>query len=327
MSHRSPASWGSLAAVFLVVALVPGLAAGQAAPRTAWGAPDLQGVWTSSTLTPLERPSELAGKEYLTEEEATALERRAAANQFVDRPPREGDPGTYNQVWFDRSTALVPNRRTSLIVSPPDGRIPYTPEARARQADNAQRREFGPYHSWLDIDTGERCITDGVPMIWQGYNANHQIVQTPDHVVIVHEMFNQYRIIPLDGRPHLSAPRWNGDMRGRWEGDTLVVESTNFADKTEYRWANVWREPSPTMHLVERFTRVDAHTIMYRATITDPSKFTSPWTVELPLTTNQAERGVTTGSLYEYACHEGNRAMTNVLSGARAQERASQSTR
>jgi hypothetical protein len=246
MSHRSLAlkSLSAAALVMLVVVwALPAPVEGQGPPRTAWGAPDLQGVWTSSTLTPLERPTELAGKEYLTDAEAAALEERAAANQFVDRPPREGDPGTYNQVWFDRSTALVPSRRTSLIVDPPDGRIPYTAEARARQADNAQRREFGPYHSWLDIDTGERCITDGVPMIWQGYNANHQIVQTPDHVVIVHEMFNQYRIIPLDGRPHVDAPRWNGDPRGHWEGDTLVVESTSFADKTQYRWATSGASP------------------------------------------------------------------------------------
>lgn len=316
--------------------LVPASAAGQGGavsastgadvPRTAWGDPDLQGIWTGSTLTPFERPPELGDRAYLTEEEAAALEAEAEATQFEERTPREGDPGTYNRIWFDSGTAIVPDRRTSLIVEPVDGRIPYTAAAAARQADNRDRRVNGPRETWLDIDTGERCITDGLPMIWQGYNPNHQIFQTPDHVVIVHEMFRDRRIIPLDRRPHGSVRQWNGDRRGWWEGDTLVVESTNFVDKSHYRWVDVWREPSETLHLVERFTRVDAHTIEYQATITDPSKFTDRMVVEVPLTNNQEERGVTVGNLYEYACHEGNYSIVNVLTGARSEEAAARAT-
>ena len=164
-------------------------------------------------------------------------------------------------------------------------------------------------------------MTDGVPMFWLGYNPNHQILQTPEHVVILHEMFRDRRIIPLEGRPH-GLEQWNGDVRGYWEGDTLVVESTRFADGSGERWAATWRMPTPTMHLVERFTRVDANTLEYEFTLTDPAKFTQPWSVRMPLTTNQAARGVTEGPLFEYACHEGNYSIVNVLSGARAEEQA-----
>ena len=161
-------------------------------------------------------------------------------------------------------------------------------------------------------------------MFWLGYNPNHQIVQTRDHVVILHEMFRDRRIIPLDGRPHGTIHQWNGNIRGRWEGDTLVVESTHFVDKTDDRWAATWRMPTETMHLVERFARVDADTLLYEFTVTDPAKFTRPWSVRIPLTTNQAARGVTQGPLYEYACHEGNYSIVNVLSGARAEDRAAE---
>ena len=331
MSHRSLASTGVLAIVIAVgslaavpaaqtqtaVAAAPGTST---PPRTPWGDPDLQGIWTGSTLTPLERPTDLAGKQFLTEEEAAALEQRADRNRFVEREPRDGDPGTYNQVWFDPGTRVVGDRRTSLIVDPPDGRIPYTPEMRERQQAQVRYRVDGQRDSWLDVDTGERCLTDGVPMFWLGYNPNHQIVQTRDYVVILHEMFRDRRIIPLDGGPHGHIRQWNGDMRGRWEGDTLVVETTHFAGKPHYRWADGWRMPTETMHLVERFTRVDADTLEYEFTLDDPAKFTRPWTVSNPLTTDQASRGVTAGQLYEYACHEGNYSIANVLRGARAQE-------
>ncbi len=290
-------------------------------PRTPWGDPDLQGIWTGSTLTPVERPREFAGKAFLTEEEAAALEARAAENR-VDRPPRAGDPGTYNQVWFDPGTKVVPSRRSSLVVDPPDGRIPYLPEARKRDDAQAEFRVGGARDSWLDVDTGERCLGDGLPMIWLGYNPNHHILQTPGYVVILHEMFRERRIIPLDGRPHGNIGQWHGDMRGHWEGNTLVVDTTNFIDRMRYRWAALWRAPSETMHMVERFTRIDAATIDYQVTIEDPAKFTKPWTLALPLTTDQAARGVTEGRLYEYACHEGNYSIVNVLSGARAQEKS-----
>ena len=302
--------------------LAPRAGAQSATPRTPWGHPDLQGVWTGSTLTPLERPAEFADREFLTAEEAAALERRADESRFVERVPREGDPGTYNQTWFDPGTRLVPDRRTALVVDPPDGRIPYTPAMRERERRQVRYRVSGARNSWADVDTGERCLSDGVPMFWLGYNPNHQIFQTPGHVVIAHEMFRDRRIIPLDGRPRNGIRQWNGEMRGHWDGDTLVVESTGFIDGGADRWAATWRMPTRTMRLVERFTRVDADTLEYAFTLTDPAKFTKPWSVRIPLTTNQASRGVTQGPLFEYACHEGNYSIANVLRGARAEELA-----
>ena len=307
--------------VLVMVGAIAAVAAGQGVPRTPWGAPDLQGVWTGSTLTPLERPTDLADKSFLTEEEVVALEYRADESRFVERTPQAGDPGTYNQAWFDPGTRVVADRRTSLVVDPPDGRIPYTPEIRERGRLQAIYRVSGQRNSWVDVDTGERCLTDGVPMFWLGYNPNHQIVQTPDHIVVLHEMFRDRRIIPLDGRSHGTIRQWNGDIRGRWEGDTLVVESRGFVDKMSDRWAQTWRMPTETMRLVERFTRRDADTLEYEFTITDPAKFERSWSARIPLTTNQAARGVTEGPLFEYACHEGNYSLANVLRGARAEAR------
>ncbi len=305
-----------------VVCLAPLAGAQSASLRTPWGDPDLQGIWTGSTLTPLERPARFAGQEFLTEEEAAGLERRADETRFVERVPTAGDPGTYNQTWFDPGTRLVPDRRTALITDPPDGRVPYTPEMAERGRLQAIYRVSGARNTWVDVDTGERCMSDGVPMFWLGYNPNHQIFQTPDHVVIVHEMFRDRRIVPLGDGPGTGIRQWNGDMRGHWEGDTLVVESTHFIDGTADRWAQTWRMPTHTMHLVERFTRLDADTLQYEFTLTDPAKFTAPWSVRIPLTTNQASRGVTEGPLYEYACHEGNYSIANVLRGARVEELA-----
>jgi len=288
------------------------------APRTAWGDPDLRGVWTGSSITPLERPQEFAGREFLTEAEAAAVEERAARDR-VDRPPKPGDPGTYNQIWFDPASRVVPTRRTSLIVDPPDGRLPFTAEGRSHQVRSTARYGVGPRDSWVDLDTGERCLTDGMPLpYWTGYNNNYQLFQSRDYVVILAEMFRDRRIIALDGRPHGNVPQWLGDARGRWEGDTLVVETTRFADKAHYWWVSAWRASRPTLRLTERFTRVDAETIDYQFTVDDPVMFTRPWTAAFPLTTNQASRGVTVGQLYEYACHEGNYALPNVLAGARA---------
>ena len=286
------------------------------APVTAWGDPDLQGIWVGSTLTPMQRPAELEGKEFLSEEEVADREEEARAGQFQESAARAGDPGTYNAIWFDRGTAWVQNRRTSLIVEPKDGKIPYTATARQHERPYG----IGPYDSYVDLDTGERCLSDGLPQIWFGYNPNHQIFQTPTHVAIVHEMFNQRRIIPLDGSSHVDMLQWNGDPRGRWEGDTLVVESINFSDRIGYRWAATWRHPSSTLHMVERFTRVDAITIEYEATITDPERFTQPWTVSMPLTSDQSGRGVTSGQVFEYACHEGNYGLANILRGERVAE-------
>ena len=331
-------------AVIALVLLLPLPAASQAqtataddatVPRTSDGRPDLQGVWTSGTLTRLERPQKYAEQAFLTEEDVAALEREAAdrkavslSQEFVEATdPTTGAPlaqdgvGTYNPQYFDGGTRMAPSRRTSLIVDPPDGRIPY------REETHRYQREYGapPYDSHVDLDTGERCLGDGaLEMLWFGYNPNHQIVQTANHVVILHEMFRERRIIPIDAGPHVDADirQWNGDLRGRWEGDTLVVESTNFSDRwRDDRFNNVWRAPSDTLHLVERFTRLDADMMLYDVTITDPAKFASPWTVETYLTTNQAAAGVTQGPIYEFACHEGNYGGRNILSGARAAER------
>jgi hypothetical protein len=292
------------------------------APRTPWGSPDLQGTWTGSTLTPLERPAEFAGKPVLTAEEAAALETRARDRNAREPQAAAGDPGTYNQIWFDPSSAVVPDRRTSLIVDPPDGRLPFTPEGRALATRHAGHYGVGPRDNPEDLDTGERCLTDGVPIpYWTGYNNNYQIVQTPQHVMIRSEMYHNVRVIPLDNRHRIGVPQWMGESRGRWEGDTLVVETSSFLDRSAQWWATAWRASRPTLRLVERFTRIDAETLDYEFTMTDPTMFMRPWTARFPLTTNQAARGVTKGPLHEYACHEGNYSMVNVLRGARLQER------
>jgi hypothetical protein len=291
------------------------------APRTSWGTPDLHGLWTGSTITPLERPKEHANKPVLTPEEASAIEARARARNTAEPGVSAGDPGTYNQIWFDPSSAVVPDRRTSLIVDPPDGRIPYTAEGRELATRSSDHYGTGPRDSHLDLDTGERCLTDGMPIpYWTGYNNNYQIVQTRDHLVIFGELYHNLRVIPLDGRPRTGIPHWLGESRGRWDGDTLIVETEGFADKSAYWWATSWRAPRPTLRMVERFTRVDAETIDYEFTMEDRRMFTRPWTARFPLTTNQASRGVTEGRVYEYACHEGNYSLVNVLRGARMKE-------
>jgi hypothetical protein len=293
------------------------------APRTPWGNPDLTGTWTGSTITPLERPSEFAGKEFLSEQEAADLEKRAL-DARVDRPPPTGDPGTYNQIWFDPASKVVPSRRTSLIVDPLDGKIPFTMEGRAAQTRSRARYGKGPYDSWLDLDTGERCLTDGLPVYFTGYNNNYQIFQSPSAVVILHELYHEMRVIYIDGRLHTNVRQWLGDSRGHWEGNTLVVDTINFVTRDRAEWQDAWRASRSTTHVVERFTRVNAETMAYQFTWDDPTMFTRPWTAAWPLTTNQASRGVTEGGIFEYACHEGNHAMTNVLEGARAEEAARQ---
>ena len=305
--------------------------AADAVALTAWGSPDLRGIWTTATLTPLERPDDYRGREQLTPAEADELEtatvRRFAQADGAEPPP--GSVGGYNRVWLDPGLKVLPNRPTSLIVDPADGRIPWKPETKAWSDAQRARYGVGPYNSFLDLDTGERCISDGVTMApLQPYNMNFQIFQTPDTLAIVQEMYHEYRIIPLDGRPHIDVGigQWLGDGRGTWEGDTLVVETTRFADKSHYYWAWPWRASRSTLKVVERFRRVDEQTIDYQFTIEDAEMFTQPWTVSAPMTTDQASRGVTAGALYEYACHEGNYALPNVLRGARAEERRAQAT-
>jgi hypothetical protein len=232
--------------VSAVVSLAAAAVAGQSerprshAPRTPWGAPDLQGTWTGSTLTPLERPKEFTGKAVLAPEEAAALEARARERNAREPQAGAGDPGTYNQIWFDPSSAVVPDRRTSLIVDPPDGRLPFTPEGRALAVRHSSHYGTGPRDNPEDLDTGERCLTDGVPIpYWTGYNNNYQIVQTPQHVMIRSEMYHNVRVIPLDNRARTPIPQWMGESRARWEGDTLVVETSGFLDRSADWWATL----------------------------------------------------------------------------------------
>ena len=294
-------------------------------PRTPDGQPDLQGVWDFRTVTPLERPDELEGKAFLTDEEATEFEHRLAATH-IDRRPDEGSPGTYNQFWFDRGTSVVSDRRTSLIVDPPDGRVPpMTQAAMKKKAEMERARRGLAMHSptpggWVE-DLGAnglqlRCITgfnSGPPMTPGGYNNNVQLLQTPEHVVLVNEMVHNARIVPLDGRPHLDDDirQWVGNSRGRWEGDALVVETTNFLRETSFMRGGA----STNLHLIERFTRVSPQTLMYEATIGDPTVWSRPWTYQIPMQRNDQP-------MYEYACHEGNYGLYNILAGSRAEEKA-----
>jgi hypothetical protein len=282
----------------------------------------LQGIWTNATLTPLQRPPELATKEFFSPEEVAAFERQRIAQTNADRPLPAGEVGSYNDVFFERGSSIVGTRRTSLIIDPPDGRIPaLTPAAQqkvdARTAYMTAHPADRPSDRWLT----ERCILFGgtVPMFPEPYNNNYMIVQTPDHVTILVEMNHETRVIPLDGKPHVSSEieQWIGDPRGRWEGDTLVVETRNlkFNEQSRFGVGYLNGLSDENLRVVERFTRADADTIMYRATIEDPTVFTAPWTVEIPL-----ER--TEGPLYEVACHEGNLGLANILSGHRAEERA-----
>jgi hypothetical protein len=278
--------------------------------RTSWGDPDLQGRWTNTTTTPLQRPTDLADRKDLSDEELA--QRREAARANVDRPPRAGDPGSYNDFWFEKGAL---NRRTSLVIDPPDGRLPaITPEAQQQAAD--ARRGRGPSDSWLDRSVYERCITRGLPgaMMPGFYNHNYQIFQTPGYVVILVEMIHDARIIPIDGRPHLGTGlrQWLGDSRGRWEGDTLVVETTNFNDKVKER-SLIAFSTGQHLRLVERFRRVDRNSLDYQLTVEDPTTFVRPWTASIPMVTLD-------GPIYEYACHEGNYGLVGILSGARNEE-------
>ena len=328
MSHRCLAS---VFTVIVSVALSAIPAAAQTAPRTPWGQPDLGGIWDFRTITPLQRPVAQAEKEFLTAEEAANLEREAvdrnielagreARRTEVTRSVDQGEagaPGFYNNFWLDGGTTST--GRTSLIIDPPNGRIPpLTPEA--QQVVDARREYLSehPADSWLDRNTSDRCLVGfnaGPPITPLGYNQNMQVFQTPDHVVLVTEMVHTSRVVPLDGRPSLSDDirLWSGDSRGHWEGDTLVVETANFHD--ERRWIPLGTGSSAHMTLVECFTRVDADTPVYEFTVTDPETWTAPWTAQQPMQRNDL-------TLFEYACHEGNYSMEGILAGARADEKA-----
>jgi hypothetical protein len=310
-------SWivGSVAALTIAATAcgggTPGNSNGWTPPRTSWGDPDIQGQWNSQTSTPLERPLEgpLADRETISEEEAETFEE--TNRQSFDQAPRQGDPGTYNAFWRDGGKALT---RTSLITDPPDGRIPpLTAEAEQRlAAERAERSKRGPADSYTDLSLWTRCISRGWNGIGSWYSSNYQIFQSPGYVVVFQELIHEPRVIPLDGRSHLPAEvgQWLGDSRGHWEGDTLVVETTNFDPRTNFRGSR------DTLRLVERYTRRDPDNLEYQFTVDDPKTFTRPWTAARPM------RRQTDGiSVFEYACHEGNHAMTGILRGARFEEK------
>ena len=302
-------------AALAVVAAMFGAAsvAAQQGPRTAWGDPDLQGVWTNRTTTPLERPDDFEGQEVLSAEERAELDAQAEANR--DRPPPPGRTGAYNSFWLDRG---LRNDRTSLIIDPPDGKYPaLTDRVRERDATFAAMRDGTAFDTWEDLNLYDRCITRGMPgaMVPGFYNHNYQILQTPDHVVILVEMIHDARIIPLDGRAHLPSGlgQWLGDSRAHWEGETLVVETTNLTPKGDERLRNLVHAASADGRVVERFTRVAADRIDYSFTVTDPATYERPWTAEIPM----VPLG---GEIFEYACHEGNYGLENILAGARSAE-------
>ncbi|HEY6340203.1 MAG TPA: hypothetical protein VIY49_01815 [Bryobacteraceae bacterium] len=286
------------------------------------GQPDFQAVWNTATLTPLERPAEFAGKEFFTEQEAAAYEKRLLAQSNSDR--RDGGPEAdlrrnYNEFWRDRGTSVVASRRTSIVVDPPDGKIPSKPDALKRRiaanrsltasqaagGGTAPRGPAGPEDLALRI----RCISRDLPMIPSPNNNFLQIVQGAGFVAIDQEMMHEWRLIPLTTRPHVDSRirGYMGDSRGHWEGGTLVIDTANFIGINNFYGAD------ENMHLTERLTRTDPDTLIYRFTVDDPTAFTQPWTGELSFHRSN-------DPVVEYACHEGNYTMTNILAGARAEE-------
>jgi len=286
-------------------------------PLTPDGQPDLQGVWGFATITPLERPNELAGKEFFTEKETIEYEKRFLQQNNRDRRdgPADADVGrAYNDFWWDSGNKVVPTRRTSLIVDPPDGKLPaLTPAGQKRAADRAEARRLHPYDGPEDRPLQERCLgwaTAGPPILPSAYNNNVRIVQGVGYVAILNEMIHDVRIIPLNGSPHVpkNFRLWMGDSRGHWEGNTLVVDTTNFSDKTNFRGAD------ENMHLTERLTRTAGDRLIHQFTVDNETAFTRSWTAEIPMTKSDSP-------MFEYACHEGNYSLMNVLAGARAQEK------
>jgi hypothetical protein len=279
-------------------------------PRTVWGDPDFGGIWNYATMTPLERPRELAAKAVLSVEEAASFER-----QTLDRQSTTNN--TAGPDWWDPGTRRLADRRSSLIVDPQNGRMPpLTSDAQQRAAARAQAlRERGPADGPEDLGLNVRCLawsTAGPPMLPGVYNNNVQFLQTRDFVVIFNEMIHDARIVAMDGRPHGTVRRWMGDSRGRWEGPALVIETVNFGEKASFRGSD------ENLRLVERFTRVDEDTIEYRFSVHDPSVWTEPWTAAFPMHRTE-------GPMYEYACHEGNaRSVEGILRGARTQDKRPQ---
>jgi len=291
--------------------------AGKWTARTAWGDPDLQGVWSYATVTPLERAGGEAGKVVLDDEEVAKRDEEAVKGADRRDGGAEADLArAYNAFWYDRGKS---DGRTSLIVDPPDGRLPaLTPEGQKRQAARTAYLRAHPADSWEDQPLRERCIIyHGVPPLPSGYNNTYQIFQSPGFVAILDENIHDVRGIPLDGRPHVGRTirQWNGNSRGHWEDNTLVVETTNYSSQTTFPFPVA----GETLRSVERFTRVSADKIDYRFTIEDPTTYTKSWSVALPMA------NLPNYVIYEYACHEGNYAIAHVLKGARAQEKAATS--
>jgi hypothetical protein len=345
MSHRFLAATSVVALVIVAALMKPENLAGQTEsatkptatktaasakpwtqPRTPDGQPDLQGVWDYRTITPLERPKELGTKAFFTEEEAAKYEKTENQRQNRDLiDPETGGlqypPGgvvPYNEFWYDRGNKVAGTKRTSLIVDPPDGRLPaWTPEGQKLAdlravAERNDQLGHPAADSWEDRPLQERCLVGlnaGPPMVPGAYNNDVQLLQTPGSVVILNEMVHSARVVPLDGRPHGSIRQWRGDSVGHWEGNTLVVDTTNFRRETSLPGS------SANTHLIERFTRTDANTLLYEFTVDDPTMWTRPWTAVIPMTKSD-------DPIYEYACHEGNYAMSGILAGARAADKA-----
>ena len=275
--------------------------------RTPWGDPDISGMWSYASLTPLQRPERLGEKEFFTPEEAAQI----FANTQQDVADRPGDVGSYNYQWFDRGEVSA-DFRTSLIVEPSNGRLPVNEATIASQRERAEYLREHSADSWLDRTNWDRCITyHGVPAVSSGYNNSYHIVQNQDFVAIHVEMIHDVRIIPIDGRPQLhdNIRQWNGDSRGYWDGDTLVVRTANYSDKTRHRFPS-----SRNTIAVERFRRVGEDMIDYSFTVEDPTVYDQSWTAVRPMPR------LADYKQYEYACHEGNYAMTYILRGARAEE-------
>jgi hypothetical protein len=342
MSRRSVVLFASFSVVFVSTAVLAQAPAAKV-PRTPVGKPDLQGFWDFRTLTPLERPGNLKDKAVLTEEEATNLQQQNADRR--DRAAATSQPrtsaraagggaqavGAYNDFWIDSGSTVVGDRRTSLITDPPDGRVPAAVAGVPRQSGSLMEdmaakppirvlatgaRANGPE----DRGLSERCLVgfnSGPPMLPSGYNNHMQLVQTPQYVAILNEMNHDVRVIPLDGRPALpgSLRQWAGVSRGRWDGDTLVVTTTNFTDKTSSFSPSVTTAvgTGTTLKLTERFRRLDASTLHYEFTVDDPATFTRPFTAAVPMAKSDQP-------VFEYACHEGNLGLMNIIRGARAEE-------
>ena len=321
----------TLAVVVLSASTATAQSAGTyAAPRTPDGQPDLQGMWNNETLTPFERPMSMGNKAFLTEEEAAELNQRTAERRAAADAPSEvrteplpvgGNIGGYNQFWFDPGRRVLSTRQTSMVVDPPDGRVPVRAWAEAARAYNLEHAGTSYEH----MSVWDRCLSRGVPgsMFPAGYNNAYRILQTPDYVTIIYEMIHDVRIIPLDDRPHIAndITLWMGDSRAHWEGEALVVETRNYHNRgwiaSSAAGGRIKGIPtSEALEVVERFTRVSDDTIIWNVTVEDSNVYTRPWTVSMPLTHRPDYQ------MYEYACHEGNLAVSNALSGSRALERA-----